>query len=436
MVLDIIQFIGKADLKKPNVQQGKYMGRTFDELRRLQQRLEAKRSGEARPLVTKTDPDAAKEKEIHSMDNTYSNYPPLDRPGLREGYTLCVENATRLIADALTLKDAGRHRSAYLILSLALEELGGALQLYEAGGVGVNNWDEWWRRYESHPRQLASPALDLARIEKADERFTLVRDQLVYVDFDKNDGRFKAPPEDDDLDLRELFETEAAYADTILRALPTHAFERWEFEEAVEQVPDIAPSVLYALVEQTASKEPGVSERDLLYAIARDLGRPPDEFAAGYEQWKKATPKARVYVDLLRGVHHKLTKEREAVGGPIAAPVSVQNLEEQQTALPTQKQSEKSFEPDVKDVTFAIDAPSAKNVYVVGSFNHWKISDESRLTRREDGSWEKSVKLLTGIYRYQFVVDGKWIPDPKNQEREKNKSGTFDSIIKVKPSEG
>jgi 1,4-alpha-glucan branching enzyme len=115
--------------------------------------------------------------------------------------------------------------------------------------------------------------------------------------------------------------------------------------------------------------------------------------------------------------------------------VSVQILEERQTALPTQEQSEKSFEPDVKGVTFTIEAPTAKDIYVVGHFNDWKISDESRLARREDGSWEKRMELLPGIYRYQFVVDGEWTLDSKNQERERNLFGTFDSIINIKPSE-
>ena len=251
------------------------------------------------------------EKERYPMSEPDTGHLPLDRSALRDGYTLCVENATRLIADARTLKDARRYRSAYLILSLALEELGGALQLYEAGGVGVSNWEEWWRRYESHPRELGSPALDLARMEKADERFALMRDELVYVEFDTHLGAFMPPRADDDPDLHELFDIDAAYAETLLNALPTHAFERWEFQEAVEQSPDIALSALYALVEQTASEEPTVSERDLLYAIARDLGRPPDEFTAGYEQWKKATPKARIYLDVLRRAQNRLKKEGE-----------------------------------------------------------------------------------------------------------------------------
>jgi AbiV len=284
------------------------MSRVFDDLQALQRKLAARQSGFA-PL-----PATTPAKEVPPMGSGDNEHPPLDRTGLREGYMLCVGNATRFIADARLLRDAGRLRSAYLILSLALEELGAALQLYEAGSSGVGDWDAWWRRYWTHPRKLASPALDLPRMEEAGGRFTLVREELVYVDFDTKHERFTGPREDDDSDLHELFEVEAAYADTLLNALPTHAFERWEFEEIVEHSPEMAPSILYALVEKTVSEEPAVSERELLSAIARDLGMPPDQFAAGYQRWKNAAPKARMYLDVLRRVQDSLKKEREAKG--------------------------------------------------------------------------------------------------------------------------
>ena len=284
------------------------MSKVFDDLQALQLVLEARRSGSALLPSTNT------EQEAPPMGSADNEHPPLDRPGLRDGYTLCVGNATRFIADARLLRDAGRLRSAYLILSLALEELGAALQLYEAGSSGVGDWDAWWCRYRTHPRKLASPELDLPRMEEAGGRFTLVREELVYVEFDKNVGEFTPPRADDDNDLHQLFEVEAAYAETLLNALPTHAFERWAFEEIVEHSPEMAPSILYALVEKTVSEEPAVSERELLSAIARDLGMPPDEFAAGYQRWKNAAPKAQVYLDVLRRVGEKLKKEREAKG--------------------------------------------------------------------------------------------------------------------------
>ncbi|MCM8760988.1 MAG: AAA family ATPase [Candidatus Omnitrophica bacterium] len=87
--------------------------------------------------------------------------------------------------------------------------------------------------------------------------------------------------------------------------------------------------------------------------------------------------------------------------------------------------------PILREVSFNIDAPNAKNIFVVGEFNHWKINDESRLSRLENGKWEKRFTLAPGRYKYKFVVDGEWVLDSQNAEREQNSFGTFDSIINL-----
>ena len=142
----------------------------------------------------------------------------------------------------------------------------------------------------------------------------LVREELLYVDFDTDSENFIAPREDDDRDLRELLGREAAYADAMLSAMPTHAFERWELKDMVAKSPDIAPSVLYARIEQLLGQEPTVSEKVLLFTIARDLDRSPDDFVAGFERWKKVGPKARLYMDLLQRVQDRGRKERGTEG--------------------------------------------------------------------------------------------------------------------------
>lgn len=88
-------------------------------------------------------------------------------------------------------------------------------------------------------------------------------------------------------------------------------------------------------------------------------------------------------------------------------------------------------EPAEGETTFSISAPTAKEVYIVGDFNHWKINDESRLMRSEDGNWEKRFTLSPGKYRYKFVVDGEWLLDARNEDREQNPFGTYDSVKKL-----
>jgi chromosome partitioning protein len=84
-----------------------------------------------------------------------------------------------------------------------------------------------------------------------------------------------------------------------------------------------------------------------------------------------------------------------------------------------------------REVSFSMEAPQAKEIYLVGDFNHWKINEDSRLARRGDGRWEKMIGLGPGRYKYKFIVDGEWTLDTENGEREQNSFGTFDSIINL-----
>ena len=111
--------------------------------------------------------------------------------------------------------------------------------------------------------------------------------------------------------------------------------------------------------------------------------------------------------------------------GPLPVP------EKRESVWPTREEVENSFEPDMKEVTFTIEAPAAKDIHIVGDFNDWKINDESRFGRRENGCWEKRMGLPQGRYRYKFLVDGAWTLDSKNPELEPNAFGSFDSIMKI-----
>ena len=276
------------------------MGRSLGVFQQVQKQLRAKRSGEAQPLVTKTEPDAAKEKEIHSMGSKYKEYPPLDRTRLRQGYHLCLENARSLINDATKLREAGNLRPAYLILLLAVEELRKAMQLYEAGRSEVQNWEAWWGRYFSHPKEQGSMSPETGGVEQAGERLPRGSEELLCVDFDRKDEKFVPPREDQDSELLKLFEKEAAHAEGIIKALPSYAFERWEFQELAQQAPGVA--ALYVGINERLSQEPAISERKLLSTVALDLDMSPDDFAAGFERWREGTTKARAYVDRLGGL--------------------------------------------------------------------------------------------------------------------------------------
>ncbi|MFC1576332.1 AAA family ATPase [Candidatus Omnitrophota bacterium] len=84
-----------------------------------------------------------------------------------------------------------------------------------------------------------------------------------------------------------------------------------------------------------------------------------------------------------------------------------------------------------KEKVFRFYAPNAREVFVVGDFNSWKVDDASRLEKGETGEWGKSFYLAPGRYRYKFVADGLWLWDPRNAEKESNPYGDYDSVFKL-----
>jgi glycosidase len=71
-------------------------------------------------------------------------------------------------------------------------------------------------------------------------------------------------------------------------------------------------------------------------------------------------------------------------------------------------------------------------VYVMGNFNTWQRNDIPMQDQNGDGTYEATVKLHKGVYKYQFIVDGNEIWDPANPDKIPNGFGSFNSIVRVK----
>ena len=82
-----------------------------------------------------------------------------------------------------------------------------------------------------------------------------------------------------------------------------------------------------------------------------------------------------------------------------------------------------------KEVVFAIDAPHAAQVQVMGDFNDWNL--EGSEMEPVGGTWKKVVTLPPGRYRYRYIVDDRWQSDPLNVTVEPNPYGGLDSILVV-----
>jgi hypothetical protein len=86
--------------------------------------------------------------------------------------------------------------------------------------------------------------------------------------------------------------------------------------------------------------------------------------------------------------------------------------------------------PKLNEVVFSVNAPNAKDVYIAGEFNNWKLDENSRMDQN-NGCWTKRLDLIKGKYRYRFVIDGNWAEDPANPITQLNSYGTFDSLLEV-----
>lgn len=75
------------------------------------------------------------------------------------------------------------------------------------------------------------------------------------------------------------------------------------------------------------------------------------------------------------------------------------------------------------------DKAGINSVLVTGSFNGWN-RDGYRMVLK-DRQWTFPIRLKPGKYTYKFIVNGKWVLDPRNELWEENEYGTNNSILWV-----
>jgi 1,4-alpha-glucan branching enzyme len=79
---------------------------------------------------------------------------------------------------------------------------------------------------------------------------------------------------------------------------------------------------------------------------------------------------------------------------------------------------------------FAIKAPAALSVQLVGDFTHWQKAP-IQLRKETGGIWRAAVALPPGTHHYRFLVDGEWRDDPECTVRVPNPFGSQNSVLKV-----
>lgn len=86
--------------------------------------------------------------------------------------------------------------------------------------------------------------------------------------------------------------------------------------------------------------------------------------------------------------------------------------------------------PVLRTVAFSLQGyPDAKEVYLSGSFNNW--APRTTAMKRTAQGWTVSIEVSPGELTYKFVVDGKWMLDPSNQQVKKE-NGSDNSLMLIK----
>jgi len=82
-------------------------------------------------------------------------------------------------------------------------------------------------------------------------------------------------------------------------------------------------------------------------------------------------------------------------------------------------------------VQFKLEAPGAQSVAVAGDFNDW--APEFALTDPDgDGVWAGRVRLVPGLHKYMFVLDGdRWITDPLAERYAEDGYGNRNAVIAI-----
>ena len=81
-------------------------------------------------------------------------------------------------------------------------------------------------------------------------------------------------------------------------------------------------------------------------------------------------------------------------------------------------------------VTFRLNAPSVKEVILMGDFNNWD-ADGHPMKKDENGIWKVDIVIPPGKYEYRLLVDGQWRLDSGNNQTVPNSFGTENNVLTV-----
>ncbi|MDI6757076.1 MAG: hypothetical protein QME32_03530 [Endomicrobiia bacterium] len=89
-----------------------------------------------------------------------------------------------------------------------------------------------------------------------------------------------------------------------------------------------------------------------------------------------------------------------------------------------------SSSQELRNILFAFKSSSAKKVSIVGDFNDWIPQN---MEKDAKGMWTISLKIPTGEYAYNFIIDGRPARDFNNPKTKDTGRGFVSSFLEVRP---
>ena len=82
-------------------------------------------------------------------------------------------------------------------------------------------------------------------------------------------------------------------------------------------------------------------------------------------------------------------------------------------------------------VRFVLTAKGAHKVALSGDFNDWSTEGTMLEGPDAEGNFVATVPLAQGEHEYMFVVDGRWVTDPRAAERRPDGYGRENSLLRL-----
>ncbi|HEX9918445.1 MAG TPA: glycogen-binding domain-containing protein [Pyrinomonadaceae bacterium] len=136
-----------------------------------------------------------------------------------------------------------------------------------------------------------------------------------------------------------------------------------------------------------------------------------------------ATRSRRSFLDEIEGARYTFNRDEEGRIASLTFQYEGSAYTARRVTLPP---------PSLKgNTTFRLKGyADARVVVLAGTFNNW--NESQLLFAREGDEWVCRVDLAPDRYAYKFIVDGNWLLDPANPDREEDEYGNTNSVLIIR----